>query len=144
MTFPRSEALYARGFALCDYSRCNKAAWWGSTRSRLSLISGSGWDAPEVVSGYKRCAFQIILYSWAVGVRGHDMSVACEIIAIRLEVCSGKMNRIDQNGVLGKLEFPEPLEARVPNAHASLITSVWLMGKIGLDFSLCLLFLEGI
>lgn len=52
------------------------------------------------------------------------MSVACEIIAILLKVCSGKMNGIDLNGVLGKLEFPEPLKACVLKAYASLIMSV--------------------
>lgn len=52
----------------------------------------------------------------------------------------GKMNRIDQNSVPGKLA----LKACVLNTHASLIMSVWLMGKLGLDFLLCLLFLERI
>ncbi len=56
----------------------------------------------------------------------------------------GEMNRIDQSGIWGELEFPQLLRADILNTHASLILSVWLRGKLGSDFLLCLSFLDGL
>lgn len=56
----------------------------------------------------------------------------------------GEMNRIDQNGIWGELEFPQLLRADILNTRASLILSVWLRGKLGSDFLLCLSFLDGL
>ncbi len=44
-----------------------------------------------------------------------------------------EMNRIDQNGIWGELEFPQLLRADILN-----------MGELGSDFLLCLSFLDGL
>lgn len=136
-----SRDFYVHGFPLCDYSHRNKAASLGTTHSGLSLISGFGRDAPEVVSAHKRCAFYIIcIHAWSES----EDTICLSLVKSEQSVWkfAGEMNRIDQNGIWRELEFPQLPRADILNTRASLILSVWLRGKLGSDFLLCLSFLD--